>query len=391
VNASNKKGEVESTDTLKMGQREVVSPVAVTDKVMLSPALPVTTVDAVVRSSPLANATEGYQFKSPHNSLNTTLAKSESTQAPLQPTPTPANPRPPKRRLWFAIVLALTALILLAVSIVSIIIPRANSSNTDVNGVTQNSRTVRVQAPTNIPTATPNLTATALAAQAATATAYAQETATVIAGMTVTAEAKASATAGVIQTATSGKPAYQDALTNANSANTVAANWDQNNKCAFASDGYHVKEGTNWHGCRESANVNQNVAITANVRILSRQTGGLFFRINTDLFGEYSGYLFEMNGAGKYRIALFSQHITATITPLKDWTFSPALRQGSTASNTLQVIAQGNNLSFYANGVFLVQLTDSTYSSGVIAFFATTVGTTSADVVYSNLKVYPLS
>src|SRR5271157_2485554 len=133
------------------------------------------------------------------------------------------------------------------------------------------------------------------------------------------------------------------------------------------------------------------VSMHMNKRLLSGQTGGLFFRINTDLFGEYSGYLFEMNGAGKYRIALFSQRITATITPLKDWTFSPALRQGSTASNTLQVIAQGSNLSFYANGVFLVQLTDPTYSSGVIAFFATTVGTTPADVVYSNLKVYPLS
>ena len=201
--------------------------------------------------------------------------------------------------------------------------------------------------------------------------------------------AKASATAGVIQTATSGKPVYQDTLTNANDANTMAANWDQDNKCAFASDGYHVKEGTNWHICKESAYSYQNAAVTANLRILSGQTGGLLFRVNTDVLGEDSGYLFETNSAGKFRIALFSQRFTATITPLLDWTYSAALRQGSTASNTLQVIGQGSTLSFYANGVFLVQLTDSTYSSGMIAFYATTDGKVPADVVYSNLKVYP--
>ncbi len=391
VHASNKKGGVESTDTFKVGKREVVSPDAVTDTAVPSPALPVATVDLAVRSSPLANATEGYQFKSPQNSLDAPLVKSESPQIPLPPTPAQIHPGPPKRRYWFAIVTALIALMLLTVSIVSIVISHTKSGSTIVKSVTQNAMTARVQTPTTIPTATPNLTATALAAQAATATAQAQETATAIAGMTVTAEAKASATAGVIQTATSGKPVYQDVLNNAHSANTVAANWDQGNKCVFASDGYHVKEGTNWHGCKESANTYQDAAIAVDMRILSGLSGGLFFRVSTDLFGEYSGYLFEINTAGKYRIALFSQRITATITPLKNWTPTPALRQGSAASNTLQVIAQGSNLSFYVNGVFLVQLTDPTYSSGVIAFFATTDGTTAADVVYSNLRVFPLS
>jgi serine/threonine protein kinase len=392
VNASSKKGGAESTGTLKMGQREVVSPVAVTDKVILSPAPPFAAVDATVRPSPLANGTEGYQFKSPQNSLNPTQAQSELPQAPSPATPTQANSRPPKRRLWFAIVLALTALLLLAVSIVSIIIPRVNSSNTGVNGVSQNSTTAREQSATSIPTATPNLTATALAAQTATATAHAQQTATAIAGMTVTAEAKASATAGVIQTATSGMPVYQDALTNANSANTVAANWDQNDKCAFASDGYHEKEDSNWHICGEAAHAYSNAAITVRVNILSGQSGGLLFRASPALFDQYSGYVFEIDSAGHYRISRVSVGIgVPNLTRMKDWTPSPALRQGRNAGNTLQVIAQGSNLSFYANGMFLVQLTDTTYSSGMIAFYATTHGTTPADVVYSNLKVYPLS
>jgi serine/threonine protein kinase len=257
----------------------------------------------------------------------------------------------------------------------------ANATATAINA------TATAQAPINA-------TATAISA---TATATAQETATAIAGMTATAVAQASATAGVLPTATSGKPIYQDTLNNANNANTVAENWDQNsNNCYFASDGYHVTEGSNLvgrnlQGCRESAFTYQNVAITVDMQILSGQTGGLFFRIGTNIVTEYYGYLFEIDSAGKYRISVSGNYSRDSITPLKDWTFSTALQQGYTASNTLQVITQGSDLMFYANGVFLVQLTDTTYTSGVVAFLATSNGTVTADVVYSNLKVFQMS
>ena len=260
----------------------------------------------------------------------------------------------------------------------------------------QDATTAQAQAQVNATATTQaQASATAMAqAQAnATATAQARETAIVIAGMTATAGAQARATAGVLQTATSGQPGYQDALNDATNADTVAAKWDQDTKCIFAPDGYHEKEDTNWHMCEEATNTYQNVAITVNVRILSGLTGGLLFRVGKDAIGEYSGYLFEINSIGQYRIAFFSQHLTVlSFTYLKNWTTSPALQQGSAASNTLQVIARGVTLLFYANGVFLVPPeTDSTYSSGDIAFYATSDGQTTADVVYSNLNVYPIS
>jgi len=394
VTASSKKGAMESVDTLKVEQREIVASTALTSvasEAMVSSAPPVATVDAAVSPSSLVNTTAGHQFKSPQPGFNITPVPSELPQVPLTPTPTQKYARSPNRRRWFAVLLALIALMILVVSVVSIVLPHTNNVHTILHSTTQITTKARVQVPTNIPTATPNVTATAMAAQAATAAARSQETATVIAGMTVTAEARASATAGVILTATSGKPVYQDVLNNANSANTVAANWDQDNKCVFGSDGYHVKEGTDWHGCKESTNTYHNAAITVNARILSGLSGGLFFRVSTDVFGEYSGYLFEITPTGTYRISLFSQRISTTITPLKNWTFSPALRHGYATSNTLQVIAQGSSLSLYANGVFLVQLADSTYTSGVVAFFATTDGIKQADIVYSNLRVYPIA
>ena len=268
--------------------------------------------------------------------------------------------------------------------------------NASATAQAQESATAITQAEANT-TATAqaqaNATATAQAYASATAQAQARETAIVIAGLTATAGAQASATAGVLQTATSGQPVYQDALNDATNTDTVAAKWDQDTKCIFAPDGYHEKEDTNWHMCEEATNTYQNVTITVNVRILSGLTGGLLFRVSKDVIGEYSGYLFEINSIGQYRIAFFSQHLTVlSFTYLKNWTTSPALKQGPAASNTLQVIARGVTLLFYVNGVFLgPPETDSTYSSGDIAFYATSDGQTTADVVYSNLNVYPIA
>lgn len=249
-----------------------------------------------------------------------------------------------------------------------------------MTGTTQANATATTQAQINA-------TATAISA---TATAQAQKTATVIAGMTATPEAQATATAGPLQTGIAGTPLYQDALNNPTDANTVAKNWDQDSHCIFEKDGYHVIEGSNLHGCKESTFTYQNVAITVNAQILSGKSGGLFFRISTDIFNDYAGYLFEIDSAGRYRISM-SDNYSSSSNPLQDWATSPALKQGNTVTNTLQVIAQGSNLFFYANGVFLVQEPGQTYSSGVIAFCATSDGTTTADVVYSNLKVFQMS
>jgi len=384
VSAGNKNGLLEHSSALKVGQPEVVAPLAGAEQALPALLPPAPAVNSTVRPAPLANATEGYQFIAPHFGLDTTIADADTLPPPSSE---PASPRPPYRRRRFAIVLALLALILLSASIISIIIPRTNNANrSNVTGATQGVATAPVvQSPTVHPTATPNLTATTLAAQTATATARAQQTATAIARVTATVEAQASATAGVIQTATSGKPAYQDALNNAND----PAEWDHDSQCVFASGGYHVKESSNLHGCKESAYTYQNAAITVDMRILSGQSGGLFFRINTDIFNEYAGYLFEIDSAGRYRISVSGNYSFGS-TPLQGWTTAPALKQGNAVTNTLQVIAQESSLSFYANGVFLVQLKNTAYNTpGMIAFLATSNGKIPADVVYSNLNVYP--
>jgi serine/threonine protein kinase len=391
VSSSKKRKTLDSVNKPTVEQREAAASSELRSELIKPPETPVATIDALSSQSTLVDTGVGHQFKAPQTVFEI---------APVQPelplnslTPLREEVRPPKRNRWIAVLLVFLALMIGVTSVISVVlvIPRTKNEQSISYVTTQISTRTRGAIQATSPLVTPNLTATAMAAHAATATAKSQETATVIAGLTVTAEAKASATAGVILTATSGKPEYPDALNNAKSANTIEANWDQNSKCVFELDAYHVKEGTDWHGCKETSNTYQNVTLTVNTQILSGLSGGLFFRVSTDVFGEYSGYLFEITTSGKYRISLFSQRISATITPLKNWTFSAALRQGYAASNTLQVIAQESSLSLYANGVFLVRLADSTYTTGLIAFFATTDGTKQADVVYGNLKVYPMA
>ncbi len=281
-------------------------------------------------------------------------------------------------------------MLIIAGSVAAIAIPRGQA-NKNPGGSTQTTQAGQTAPVTNAPTITPNLTATALAAAAASATARAQASATAIAALTATAEAQASATAGVIQTATSGKPGYQDSLKDAKNPVTVAAGWDQSDNCAFRTDGYYDMTSSGLQGCKEANNNYTNAAISVVMRIVSGQSGGVFFRASSPLinFGGYSGYLFEVNSTGSYRV-LRSGNFNNGSTVLKDWTNSNALLKGGQA-NTLQLIMRGNNLAFYANGAFLVQVSDANYTSGLVAFLARSGGTTPANVVYSDLNIYPLS
>jgi len=312
---------------------------------------------------------------------------------PVPPVPTdPPRPRTGNHRARIAVVTTLALLLIISL-LALLFITQTNSGNNAVHSSATQTQTTpgAGTSPTLEPTATPNLTATAQAIVAATATARAHATATAIARVTATAQAQARATAGVVQTATSGKPAYQDTLNNAANADTQAAQWDTNSQCAFEADGYHVTEGVNlvdFHGCREAGKFYQNAVVSVGINIISGHSGGLFFRVNTDILNRYAGYLFEIDSKGNYKISVMD-YTTVTALPGHNWTPSASLKRGYNVKNTLVVIMRGNTFLFYANGAFLTQVTDATYSAqGTVAFLATTTDTP-ADIVYSNLKVYP--
>lgn len=367
-------------------------------QLILKPLLPQINPDAPapeVRPSPLAKGTEGMRIPLQQPNPPSPDARKD---APFSPLPAPyQSPEPGKRpyyrRPWFSIMIILLALLIVAGSLAVMYIPRGQASSnpgTDTQTTTQAGQTSAVSH-SNAPTVTPNMTATALAAAAATATARVQATARAIAAATATAEAQASATAGVIQTATSGQVAYQDTLTNPTNSQTVKAGWDQSDNCVFKSDGYHDMTfgSATSQGCKEANNPYTNAAITVDMLIRSGQSGGVFFRMSNSIIGTYSGYLFEVDATGRYRIQS-SGNYSFGATTLQDWTGTTALNKGG-MTNLLQLIMRGRDLSFYANGIFLTQLSDSGFSSGQVAFLATSNGSTPADVVYTNLNIYRLS
>ena len=102
---------------------------------------------------------------------------------------------------------------------------------------------------------------------------------------------------------------------------------------------------------------------------------------------QYSGYLFEIDSAGNYKISVFH---SGSQTTLQDWTASAALKKGYGIKNTLQVIAKGSTYLFYINGIFLQQVVDGTLASGNVALFASATNSTT-EAVYSDLSVYPAS
>ncbi len=111
--------------------------------------------------------------------------------------------------------------------------------------------------------------------------------------------------------------------------------------------------------------------------------------MKTNLLGSYKGYLLEVNTNGQYRIVASNNFSSNTTTVLRDWTTATAIKTNA-GKNTLQVSVHQGALSFAINGVPLAPaLQDQTYTSGVIAFLATSSKGGQADIVYSTVTVSP--
>ena len=364
-----------------------------------SPVAPVPTSKAPVgRASPLAEGTEAFPYAQPSPPQSPGLDPLPETPRPPDRTEPgisfePRGTRPRSRRVIVLTAVVLAVLLIGSASAgVAILNHPVTPAPTPTQVVQSTATTGSASPTTGQASPSPNLTQTAQAGVQATSTAKAQATASAVANATGTANAQASATVGPLQTATSGTPDYQDTLKDPNNAATVAANWDVNSQCTFPGDGYHVIQpanGTYFKGCREQGKTYGNLALAVDVNLLNGHSGGIFFRLSTNLIGNYDGYLLEIDSQGNYK---FSYEQGAGLNVLKDWSATPLLRHGYNVTNLLQLVARGTTLTFYVNGTFLTQIQDSyDTSADTIGFLATSVpGGSDAEVVYSNLKVYAL-
>ncbi|MCB8946344.1 MAG: DUF1080 domain-containing protein [Ardenticatenaceae bacterium] len=125
--------------------------------------------------------------------------------------------------------------------------------------------------------------------------------------------------------------------------------------------------------------------LSVDARILEgdiRGSLGILFRVQDPT----QFYRFEITGDGLSLVE--RRNADGTWTRLvEDWTPSPAINQGTNASNQLRLIAVGPTLSFYVNGILLHRLQDGQYKAGAIALDAGTFGQGGLRVMFDNVVV----
>ncbi|GCE25511.1 hypothetical protein KDA_09950 [Dictyobacter alpinus] len=322
--------------------------------------------------------------------------------APYYPPPVPQKNRTARSQAWIVTIMALLALLIMGVFIsyavnnninhrATVTTPTVPTATPNLQATAQIGTSTALAQANGSATAVANTTATAVVNAKATATQKKQATATAKANATATVQANASATAGVIQTATAAQPLYTDPLNNKDNADTQAAQWDENAvSCTFQDNGYLVRASrlNAFAQCHEAAKQFQNFAVQVDVSIQSGHSGGLFFRMGTT---PLSGYLFEIDDKGNYKISVSKNYDLGSMNVLRDWTNTTALKTG-TQKNRLQVIARDNTILLYINGVYQpAPIQDDTINTGNIGFLASLDKGDATKVLYSNLSVYPLA
>jgi hypothetical protein len=92
---------------------------------------------------------------------------------------------------------------------------------------------------------------------------------------------------------------------------------------------------------------------------------GLFFRVpNLSLADR--GYLFGISCDGKFALRKWS---IDTMTVLENWKSNDAILKGSNQTNRLGIMAKGNELKLYINGVLVDTIKDTSFSQGYIGLY----------------------
>jgi eukaryotic-like serine/threonine-protein kinase len=219
---------------------------------------------------------------------------------------------------------------------------------------------------------------------------------TLHANATGTAQAQ---TTGIAQTATAIANTYPFSSTVVLSDpmldNSKGIRWDDDKTtgCFFSGSAYHVIQA-------DSAHYNTCAAIGSDFSDFTFETemviksggdsgsGGLLFRADEN---NSQFYRLSIDTNGNYFILAIVDN-TGTVgnaRKLKEGTAS-SFSSGVGTTNTLAIVARGNNYSFYVNQQLVTSFTDGTYTHGQIGFDAD-YGTSSTELVFTNVKVWKIS
>jgi Domain of Unknown Function (DUF1080) len=157
--------------------------------------------------------------------------------------------------------------------------------------------------------------------------------------------------------------------------------------CGFNGGAYHVSlaiQGGNF--CIGAGTQFDNVAFQAQIMVIKGNDGGLIFRFAPDANGNLSGYDFAVDTQGRY---YFVNYMPTSQSKVLKQGICPLFTTGINQANTLTVIARGSSLYLYVNGANVVDMTDTTYTAGQLAFIGESYAG-DEDVAFSNVKVWAL-
>lgn len=115
---------------------------------------------------------------------------------------------------------------------------------------------------------------------------------------------------------------------------------------------------------------------------------GLLFRVDPD---REDFYVFKVSGDGYIFIALCTGGCSQQqVLVDRDWFESHTVNRGFNTTNTLRVVAEGPELSFYVNDIEVGQAMDGTLKSGDIGLFGETFAPGGLRVSFDNFNVSPM-
>lgn len=228
----------------------------------------------------------------------------------------------------------------------------------------------------------PVTTVTAPARVQATATAVPSPTQP-SAAAAATATAQTAANAAGLSQATSGTPLLADSLT-ANQDNHWA---EDRTHCLFTASSYHalVTQTDYIQACPLHTFTMTDATVQVDVTLLSGHSAGMLLRASGQNF-----YDFEITDQGQFFFRRHDTDAPSRYVYLIDETSSTAISSNQ-QTNTLLVIANGNDFKLFINGSFVGEVQDNSYTTGQVALAASTRDPqTTGEGSFANFKIFKI-
>lgn len=180
-----------------------------------------------------------------------------------------------------------------------------------------------------------------------------------------------------------GTLALSDPLTQAGNWNSES-NTSSGGSCQFVGNGYQISESNpnGFYSCNDTSSPFDNFVFEVKMIINQGDCGGINLR--EDL-SSGKQYVFFLCSDGTYQFALYSGYSGSNETVLKNGTTSGI----TSGQNTIAVIANGRNFTFYLNKSQLDNVSDSTYTQGYVGLVASP-NSNATRIIYNDARIWKL-